>query len=410
MADMIIAGNFIGSAGISSITNSSQVMMLITQVVIGLTTGGNILIGQYFGSKKYDDCKKASVTLITFSLALGIGLMAAVFCLAGTILRLLDAPDYAGALAYLKICSLGFLFICGYNGVSAAIRAVGNSRQPLVCIAASTVVNIILDLLFTGALKMGTAGAALATVIAQGVSFGISLVFVLRHRELFGLSLRRMEIKGALLRRILRLGLPCAVQMSVAGISWLSVTFIVNSYGVHVSAGNGVSIKIKDFCQTFISAMASGASAMIAQNLGAKEYDRAKEVLRTAMGITVCMALCIICVVEIFAPQLVSLFTSDPEDAAAAVMNLRIEIIGQLFYASFLVYHALAVGAGHTIFVLISSFTNCILVRLVLAFTLNHFFGITGLYIACMAAPASSVPLGWLYTRSNRWKRSLAEA
>ncbi len=409
MADMIIAGNFIGSAGISSITNSSQVMVFVTQVVIGLTTGGNVLIGQYFGSKKYEDCRRATVTLFTFSLLMGLGLAAAVFFLAGPVLRLLDAPDYAGALSYLKICALGFIFICGYNGMSAAIRAVGNSRQPFVCIAASTCVNVILDLVFVGAMDMGVGGAAAATVIAQGVSFGISFVFILKNPQLFGVSLRRMFIRGEELKRILRLGLPCAVQMSVAGISWLSVTSIVNSYGVHVSAGNGVSIKIKDFCQTFITAMANGASAMIAQNLGAKQYGRAKDVMYTAMRITVLMAVCMIGIVEVFAPQLVGLFTSDPEDAAAAILNLRIEIIGQVFYASFLIYHSLALGAGHTVFVLISSFTNCILVRLILAFTLNHFFGILGLYIACMAAPASSVPLGWLYTRSGRWRRSLAE-
>ena len=155
--------------------------------------------------------------------------------------------------------------------------------------------------------------------------------------------------------------------MTIAGVSWLVVTFLINQYGVDVSAGNGVSIKIKDFCQLFTSAMATSASAMIAQTLGAGLYDRAKNVTDTAMKITVAMSLTIIVLVELLAPQLAGLFTSDENVRLAAVQNLRIEIVGQVFYAVFMVYHALAIGAGHTAFAMASSFVNCIVFRVVLA-------------------------------------------
>ena len=137
-------------------------------------------------------------------------------------------------------------------------------------------------------------------------------------------------------------------------------------------------------------------------------YDRAKEVMYTAMKITMLMAVTMIIIVELLAPQLAAIFTGDPAVQAAAVMNLRIEILGQIFYAVFFVYHSLAIGAGHTLFAMSSSFVNCILFRVVLAVTFNHFFGLTGIYWACMIAPSVSVPLGWLYTRSNVWRRSLA--
>lgn len=182
---------------------------------------------------------------------------------------------------------------------------------------------------------------------------------------------------------------------------------MINSYGVSVSAGNGVSIKIKDFCQLFVVAMANSSATMIAQTLGAKKYDRAKEVMYTTMKITVGMSIIIILLVELFTPQLAAIFTSDPAVSSAAVMNLKIEIIGQLFYAIFFVYHSLAIGAGHTIFAMASSFVNCIIFRVVLAIIFNHFWGLTGVYLACMIAPFSSVPLGYIYTRSNVWRRSL---
>ncbi len=406
IVDTIVAGKFVGSGGISAINNSGQIIQLITQIIIGLTTGGNILIGQYFGNKDMEKCKSATVTLFSVSMIMGAAIAVIFYVLARPILIMLDAPSLDDAVTYLQICSIGLFFIFGYNALSSAIRAVGNSRQPLICIASTTAVNIVLDLLLVGVFKMDIAGAAIATVIAQGISFIIALIYTLMHYDIFGLCLRRLYIHKNDFKIMMKLGLPCAVQMSIAGISWLSVTYIVNGYGVHISAGNGISNKIKELCQLFITAMANAAAAMIAQNIGAKKYDRAKSVMYSAMKITVVMSLVLIAIVEIFAPQLVSIFSTDIYDSAAAVENLRIEIIGQLFYAIFLVYHSLAIGAGHTMFAFISSFVNCILVRMVLSFTLNHFFGITGLYLACMIAPSSSVPIGFFYVRSDRWKRS----
>lgn len=155
--------------------------------------------------------------------------------------------------------------------------------------------------------------------------------------------------------------------------------------------------------------MASGATTMIAQNLGASKFERAKDVMYTAMKITCAMAAAMIVLVELFAPQMAAVFTNEAAVRDAAVLNLRIEILGQIFYAVFMVYHALAIGAGHSTFAMLSSFANCIVFRVVLSLLFNHLWGIYGLYAACAVAPSISVPLGWLYTRSGVWRRSLAK-
>lgn len=408
MADMLIAGHFIGSSGISAINNSSQIVSILTSIAIGLTTGGTILIGQCFGGGNHERQKRATGTLVTMSIGLGLFSAVALYTAAEPILRALGAPSLAEAKAYLQTCAIGLVFVFGYNALSSILRAVGNSRQPFYFIIAATAVNVALDLLLMGYYRLGTVGAAAATTIAQGVSFVLALAYLLRRSELFQLKLEFLKIRMNELLVILKLGIPGAIQMTIAGASWLVVTFLINQYGVDVSAGNGVSIKIKDFCQLFISAMSTSASAMIAQTLGAELYDRAKKVTYTAMKITVAMSLVLITVVELLAPQLAALFTDDPSVQQAAVLNLRIEIVGQLFYAVFMVYHALAIGAGHTTFAMASSFVNCILFRVVLAVIFNSFWGLTGVYLACMIAPASSVPLGYFYTRSNVWRRSLA--
>ena len=404
MADMIIAGRLIGSTGLSAINNSSTIMLFITQIMMGVSTGGNILIGQYFGAGNRENCKQTITTLFTFSMAFSVVLVAIFSIFARPILTALKAPALEDAVRYLVICAFGIIFIAGYNAVSAAMRSVGNSRAPLICVSASCILNIVLDIIFIGPLGWGVAGAAIATVISQGVSFIISLIIMLHSRELYGLYLTKLYIKADKLKMLLKLGIPVCIQMTVANISWLSVMYLINGYGVVISAGNGVSVKIKNFCLLFITAMANGSTGMIAQNIGALEYSRVRKVLYTAMRISVCASILIIAVVELLAPQLVSIFTSEPETAAAAIKNLRIEIVSQVFYAVFQMYHSLALGAGHTWFVLFSSFVNCILARLVLIFILDRYIGLAGIYIACMVAPASSVPLGFWYERSNRWR------
>ena len=156
-------------------------------------------------------------------------------------------------------------------------------------------------------------------------------------------------------------------------------------------------------------ALYTAATTMVAQCLGAKKFDRASRVVHVAMRISLSVTAVLIVLVELFAPQLLAIFHPDAVTQAIALQNLRIEIVGQIFYASFMVYNALPLGAGNTMFALGSSLLNCIVARVILALILNHFFGLVGIFWACAIAPASSVPLGYLYERSGVWRKSLAQ-
>ena len=407
IVDTVVAGQFIGAEALSGLTNANSVLTMATQIIFGLCNGGSMLIGQYFGSKDPKNTREASVTLFTGALIAGVFAAALLYFTSRPFLTLLGAPAIEQADTYLRVCAVGFFFVAGYNACAAALRAVGNSRVPLICVAATAFTNVALDILFVVGLRMGVFGAALATAVSQGISFAVATVCLLRDRETFGISLTKLRLHSDKLRQELKLGIPCAVQMSVAAFSWLSVTYFINSYGVAVSAGNGVSYRIKEFCQLIISTMSTAAASMVAQNLGARQYDRARTTMYTAMKLTVGVAVVIIAAVEILAPTLVGLFTPDAATAAAAVRNLRFEIIGQVFYASFLIYHSLMMGSGDTWYAFWSSFINCILMRVSLSALLNHFWGLDGVYIACMVAPFSSVPFGLWYERSNRWRKTL---
>lgn len=408
IADYIVAGFFINSAGQSAINNASLIMNLMTQIAIGLTLGGNILIGQFFGNHEDEPRKQSAGSLVTMSLIVGAICAALLTILSRPLLILLKAPALAEATTYMQICAIGLFPIFGYNALSALLRAVGNSKVPLYFIIASTATNVVLDVLFVAGFDMGVAGAALATLISQFVSFFAALLFCLKHREHLGLTRTYLKPRADRIRAITKLGLPTAFQWAIASVSWLVVAYLINGYDLVVySAANGVSNKIKDFCQLFISAMTGAASTMVAQNLGAGLYDRAKNIMKTCMKITLGMAAVLILISELLAPVLVSFFTPDPEVQHWAAINLRIEIIGQLFYAGFFTYNTLATGCGDTMFVMWNSFVNCIIFRLVLAIIFNQIWGIHGVFIACAIAPASSVPIGWFYCRKGYWKKSL---
>ena len=226
ITDLVIAGWCIGDAGISAINNSSQVMVILTQIIMGIATGGNILMGQYYGSRDHEGRIRTNVTLFTFAVAAGVVMTAAVFLLSRPILIGLDAPALDEATTYLKLCALGIVPIFGYNALASMLRAVGNSRQPFHCVAVTAGCNIVLDLLFMGVLGWGVAGAAAATVLSQLASFLVCLVYVLRDRELFGLT--QLGVRRDKLVRMLQLGIPCAIQMTVVGLSWLAMTFLIN--------------------------------------------------------------------------------------------------------------------------------------------------------------------------------------
>lgn len=409
ITDLIVAGWFVGKDGISAINNAGQVTMLLTQAIMGITTGGNILMGQYFGSKDRVNRMQTNRTLFLFSCGAGTGVCVILGLFSQPLLAAIRAPALAEATAYLEICAIGMIPVFGYNALAAMLRSVGNSKQPFYCVAVTAVCNIVLDCLFMGLFHWGVRGAALATVLAQGASFVVCLVYVLGQKELFGIARHQMSFHRDKMVQMLKLGIPCAVQMTVVGLSWLAMTVLINDYGVEASAASGICAKVKDVALMFTLAMYTAATTMIAQCLGAKKYDRASRVVHIAMRIALGVTAVLIVLIEIFAPQILSIFHPDGATMALATQNLRIEILGQIFYASFMVYNALPLGAGNTMFALGSSLLNCVVVRVVLALILNHVWGLVGIFWACAIAPASSVPLGYFYERSGVWRRTLVQ-
>ena len=321
MADLFIIGQFEGVASTTAVSVGSQVMHMLTVMIVGLAMGSTVSIGQAVGA---GDARRAGRSIgNTAALFLGLSLVltALLLLLVDPIVALMSTPEAAaeGTADYLTICFLGIPFITAYNIISSIFRGLGDSRSPMYFIAVACAANIGLDYLFMGGLGLGPSGAALGTTLSQTVSVVIALAVIAR-RQGGALSLRRSDFKPAcpVMKQILSVGVPVALQDGFIQISFLLITVIANGRGLSDAAAVGIVEKIISFLFLVPSSMLSAVSALGAQSVGAGKEDRARQILRCAVCIAVGFGLCAAAVTQVFAEPVVGLFT-DPQDGAAVI-------------------------------------------------------------------------------------------
>lgn len=273
VADMLIVGNYSGTAGISGVNIGGQVTFILTNFIIGLTVGGTVVIGQYLGSGDRKSVKESIGTLISFLLIVGVAITVLMLCVSDEILRLMQTPaeSYQEARDYLDITMLGTVFIFGYNAFSAILRGFGDSRRPLIFVSIACATNVVLDLLFVGGFGMAAKGAAIATVISQGISMILCIASLVRSDFVFDFKLKSFRIIKKQLITIIQLGIPISIQNVIVNFSFLVLITIANSMGVNASAAVGIVGKYNGFAILPAIAVGSSVSAMVAQNMGAEK-------------------------------------------------------------------------------------------------------------------------------------------
>lgn len=313
MADLFIIGQFNGVESITAVSVGSQVMHMLTVMIVGLAMGSTVMIGRAIGASKKEEAGKIignTVSLFMIvAIALTIGL---VFCVK-PIVALMSTPEeaIAGTTAYLTICFIGIPFITLYNVISSIFRGLGDSKSPMYFIAIACVVNIGLDYLFIGALQMGAAGAALGTTLAQTVSVCVALWKILKQNA--GLKLKKSDFRlnRSVLEDVLKIGVPVAAQDGFIQISFIVVTIIANRRGLSDAAAVGIVEKIIGIVFLVPSTMLSTVSALSAQNIGAGKHKRASRTLRYGICITVTYGILVALAVQLNPEMLIGLFTSE---------------------------------------------------------------------------------------------------
>lgn len=320
MADLFIIGQFNGVESTTAVSIGSQVMHMLTVMIVGMAMGSTVLIGKAVGGK---DSKLASSavgnTVTLFSILSVVG-TAILLCLVDPIVSVMSTPDEAisGTVTYLTICFIGIPFITAYNVISSVFRGMGDSKTPMYFVAVACVANIALDYLFMGAFHMGAAGVALGTVLSQAVSVVISLIAICKKDT--GISLEREAFRPRknVMGEILKVGTPVALQDGFIQVSFLVITMFANLRGLEDAAAVGIVEKIIAILFLVPSAMLSTVSALSAQYIGAKKHDFARLTLRFAVILSVSFGIVSVVLMHFAAEDVVGLFT---DDTTAVIMG-----------------------------------------------------------------------------------------
>ena len=412
VVDMLVVGRIVGDTGLAAIGNASKLCYIINSICISMTMGGAVLIAQYKGA---DDKKgQAESFQMLALLSLVSSLLVTIVSLATyqPLFKMLNVPadTYQDACGYMKIICCGTVFVFGYNAVCSVLKGLGDSKSPLYFVGIATIINVVLDIILVGPFGMGTAGAACATITAQGISFVISLFYLKRHKIFFSMETqRKFMFQWDKLTAILKVGLPTAIQMVVVNTAYLLVTGMLNQFGTAVSAAFNVGLQINTFAGMPCWAIGQAVTAMVGQCMGAGQVKRIRKVVKISLLMNVAVTLVVVISIQIFAKPLILLFGStSPEVVNDGVYYLRICCgFNSLIYAAMYTLDSFAIGVGAANVAMINALLDAVIVRLpmswILAFALN--MGFPGIYYGQALSPVLPAIVGLLYFMSKKWER-----
>lgn len=340
-ADSLIVGNFLGSSALAAVSSSGNLIFLMVGFFNGLAVGAGVVVARYFGAKKFDLVQRAIHTIITLGFFCGIALTFVGVIAAPQILVLMGTPPEVlpNSVTYFRIYFCGSLAFVMYNFLVGILQAVGDSRHPLMYLIISSVTNIILDLILVAGFHFGVGAAALATVISQCLSALLCFLHLLRGPKEYRIYLSKLRLDSLLLKQIISNGLPAGLQNSIISLANVVVQSNINKFGQMAVAGCGSYSKIEGFAFLPITCFALALTTFISQNLGAKEYDRAKKGAVFGVICSVVTAELVGVVIYTFAPYLIAAFNNTPEVLSYGVAQAH---TASLFYFLLAFSHCMA--------------------------------------------------------------------
>ncbi len=385
--DLFVVGRFAETADVSGVASGSIFMQMITMVVTSLSTGVTVLVGQKIGEGKRGDAGRAVTAGILIFAVIAVVVSLAVALFPGLVAALMDAPEeaFTQTVQYIRICGIGTVFIVAYNLLGAIFRGIGDSRTPLMAVGIACVLNIVGDLVFVPVLRMGAAGAALATVISQALSVAISVAIIARKELPFELHWPKKELIG----QELRVGAPLGLQELLVGISFVVVQTAVNGISLVASAGVGVGEKVCAFISVIPMGFMQAVAAFVAQNMGAQKPERAKKA--TVYAMITSIGICVIIGLFTFfrGDLLAGIFDSDAAVVAAAHDYLKSYAIDFVLASVLFCLIGYFDGCGKTMFVMIQGLVGAVLVRVPYVLTVSKISGIS-LFAVGMGTPCAT--------------------
>ena len=390
MADLFIVGQYEGVAATTAVSIGSQVMHMLTVMLVGLAMGTTVSIARAVGAGDRVAVSRATGNTVTLFAVVSIVLTAVLLLLVRPITAVMSTPAEAvnGTAAYLTICFCGIPFITAYNILSSIFRGMGDSKSPMYFVAVACAANIALDYLFMGALRMGPAGAALGTTLSQALSVLIALLAI-RKKRMISLQKADLRPQKAVMGQILRIGLPVLAQDGLVQIGFLIITIIANQRGLTDAAAVGIVEKFISFVFLVPSSLLSTVSALAAQNLGADKPERARQTLWDSIGLAFGFGVVVAIAIQFCAAGVVGLFTPDAATIVAGANYLRGYIFDCMFAGIHFCFSGYFCARGKSGLSFLHSILAIVLIRVPGAYLMSRLFPQTLLPMGLATAAGS---------------------
>jgi len=408
VVDSVVVGKFIGKEALAAVGTSAPIIFLLVAFMIGVTMGFTIVVSQYFGAKEIDNVKKTINTMYVFLFFTSLVVSLIGILLSEFIFRVIDLPPLIipQAKLFLTIFFAGLIFLFGYNGTSAILRGLGDSKTPLYFLIGSVGLNIVLDLIFVPVFHWGVGGVAVATVISQGAAFISQIIYLNKYHKIVRFSLKDLNFDRIIFSKCIRIGLPTGFQQTFVAVGMVALYWIVNQFGIDANAAYSAAGRIDGFAIMPAMSFAVALSTFVGQNLGANRPDRVKTGFRATLIMISLMTLVISGIVVFMGRFLMKLFTNDPAVIEIGQQYLMVIGASYILFSTMFIINGLLRGAGDTLIPMFISLFSLWVIRIPVAYFLSKDpeIGLKGVWWSIPVGWFAGVVLYYLYYLSGRWK------
>ena len=406
IVDSVIVGRFLGKEALAAVGASFPVIFTMIAFIIGIGGGFSIVISQYFGAKNYENVTKSVDTMI---ITLGIFSVFLTFIgiyFSESIFKLLQLPTelLPQATLYLNTYLSGTLLFCGYNTVSSTLRGVGDSKTPLYFLIIATICNIILDFVFIVGFNMGVEGAALATIISQGISFISAVTYLNKYHKVIKYKIVNLKFDNKIFWQSVRIGLPTGLQQTFVAIGMMAIMGIINTFGTNVIAAYTAASRIDSLAIMPGMNFSQALAAFVGQNRGAGKFDRIKSGYKNTILMSGILCVFITLIIIFFGKYLMMIFTTDPEVIAIGEEYLIIVSSFYIIFCLMFTTHGVLRGAGATLIPMFITLIALWLIRIPIAYILAPIMGETGIWWSIPCGWTIGLSASWIYYKTGKWK------
>jgi len=409
IVDSIIVGNILGEKALAAVGASFPVIFVLVSLVIGVSIGSTIIIAQFFGAKDFGNVKKAIDSLLIFLFFATIVITALGLIFSKQIFRSMNLPEeiIPSAVSYFNIMLYGLILMFGFNAVSSILRGLGDSKTPLYFLIISTVLNIILVILFVKVFGWGIEGSAIATVISMGGSFILSIIYLNRFHEIIKFSLADIKFHRAIFVKSLKIGIPSGLQQTFVAFGMVALMRFVNRFGTDTIAAYTIAGRIDSFAMQPAMNFSMALSTFVGQNMGANKIERVKKGFRTTLIMTSVFSVIITIVAIFFGSEIMSLFSQKPEVISTGHSYLVIVCSFYIVFSTMITTQGLIRGAGDTLIPMFITLFSLWILRIPISYVLSRSIGSDGIWWSIPIAWAFGMIASGIYYSTGKWKNKV---